>query len=93
MIRGGDPLGYIEVSVCATDQIVIADQVPLITEAATKSQSTRPWASAVVNVCFGSKADIQRHTRLSPLSGAKQTSNVRFFGPEHSGGDDVRFRG
>ena len=34
------------------------------------------------DVSFGSKADIPRHSRLCPLLGAKQTSNVRFLSPK-----------
>ncbi len=33
------------------------------------------------NVRYGSKADIQRHSHLCPLSGAKRTSNVRLYEP------------
>jgi len=33
------------------------------------------------NVRFGSKADIQHHTHLRPLSGLKQTLNVCFQEP------------
>ncbi len=49
--------------------------------------------TASTNVRLGSKADIQCHTHLRPLSGAKQTSNVRFLSLKRSCADDVRFRG
>ena len=37
------------------------------------------------NVSFGSTTDLQRHAQLRPLSGVKQTFNVRFFGPNRFG--------
>ncbi len=48
---------------------------------------------AIVNVRVGSTTDLQRHAHLRPLSGVKQTSNVRFLSPNRSCADDVRFRG
>ncbi len=38
-------------------------------------------------------ADLQRPVHLRPLSGVKQTSNVRFLSPKRSCADDVRLRG
>ena len=46
-----------------------------------------------IQVSYGSKADIPRHSHLRPLSGVKQTSNVRFLSPNRSCIDDVRYWG
>ena len=46
-----------------------------------------------VDVRYGSNADLQHHSHLCLLLGAKRTLNVRFFSPNRSCADDVRFRG
>ncbi len=42
---------------------------------------------------LGSKTDLQRHAHLRPLTGVKQTSNVRFLSPKRSCRADVCFLG
>ena len=44
----------------------------------------------IINVRCGSIADLQRHSHLRPLSGVKQTSDVRFLSPKRYCADDVR---
>ncbi len=49
-----------------------------------------------LNVRFGSKADIHRHSHLRPLSGAKRTLDVCFLSPKRgpaSGNFDRRREG
>ncbi len=53
---------------------------------------SRLEGSAGVFTRPGSIADLQRHAHLRPLSGVKQTSNVRFFGPIITGFGDFCFR-
>ena len=48
----------------------------------TEGNRCRPCHSITLNVRFGSKADIQRHSHLCPLLGAKRTLDVCFFESE-----------
>ena len=58
---------------------------------ADRVRGTRPATAGVRQPL--TTADLQRHAHLRPLSGVKQTSNVRFLSPPHSCADDVCFQG